>query len=503
MMSRASFFRELSGKESVAGGLVEIVPEPATLFVNNRRWDNANRYRVHMTPRLTRHDCSVLESILTAEASMAASNDEGQKLALTALENLIIQNPVEYLEQDIEIGTSWPRGVLEIVRSVLGLEGDIPSEVADAAERLQDRIVRAYGNVVITHYFLREVVPLLGLTHPQVWAIILLRDMCWYDYQNRVQHEFAVLTGGLGTLTKWLGVTRKSLDGWLSKLEFSVFVQKASINNIEEIPEDWLKNGTEIFLISLDEPLLGDALAEIDDAWDGKKRDSILEKVRLDNGKSETRYWKKRDSILEKMRLDLGKSETWLNNLIKPLLTPKALTALTNRPPSHENSKKQPERSGGRDDHIFQDWDLEKLFQTLDINQTTQEHIRNAQIPGWVLVAWVLRALTLKGVNEPVGFAVSRVTSPKTRYQAGEDFELLAKSPEQLFREIKRALHPYRYGVVLDEQRDAYTRVFSSSQSTAAVLWFLLTGEDECEGVSVTSEWQHQGVSFKIEQESR
>ena len=44
-----------------------------------------------MTPRLTRHDCSVLESILTAEASMAASNDEGQKLALTALENLIMQ----------------------------------------------------------------------------------------------------------------------------------------------------------------------------------------------------------------------------------------------------------------------------------------------------------------------------------------------------------------------------------------------------------------------------
>ena len=118
-------------------------------------------------------------------------------------------------------------------------------------------------------------------------------------------------------------------------------------------------------------------------------------------------------------------------------------------------------------------------------------------------MAWVLRALTLKGVNEPVGFAVSRVASPKTRHQAGEDFELLAKSPEQLLREIKRALHPYRDGVVPDEQRDAYQRVFSSNQSTAAVLWFLLTGEDECEGVSVTSEWQHPGVSFKLEQESR
>ena len=133
MMSRASFFRELSGKESVAGGLVEIVPEPAVLFTNNRRWDNANRYRVHMTPRRTRHDCAVLEKILTAEASLAASHEEGQKLILTALENLILRNPVEYLEQEVEIGKTWRRGLLEIIRQVLGLEGDMPPELADAA----------------------------------------------------------------------------------------------------------------------------------------------------------------------------------------------------------------------------------------------------------------------------------------------------------------------------------------------------------------------------------
>jgi hypothetical protein len=75
----------------------------------------------------------------------------------------------------------------------------------------------------------------------------------------------------------------------------------------------------------------------------------------------------------------------------------------------------------------------------------------------------------------------------------------LAKSPEKLFREIKRALHPYRYEVVPDEQREAYQRLFSSSQNLAITLWFLLTGEDECEGVHVSVESERMSLSFEQE----
>ena len=192
--------------------------------------------------------------------------------------------------------------------------------------------------------------------------------------------------------------------------------------------------------------------------------------------------------------------ETRLNNLIKPLLTIGASKASTNRLSSSENAKGTLGGAGGRD-NFSQDWDIEKLFQTLNINPTTQENIQKTHIPGWALVAWVLRAFTLRGVNEPVGFAISRVASPKTRYQAGRDCELLAKSPEKLFREIKRTLHPYRYEVVPDEQREAYQRLFSSSQSLAITLWFLLTGEDECEGVRVSVESERESLSF--EQENR
>ncbi len=268
-----------------------------------------------MAPRLTRHDCAVIDMILTAEVRMAATLQEGQRIVLETLTDLARRDPVEYLDQYVEVGKLWPRSILDIVRRVLGIEDDIPEELADVAEQLFDRIIGAYGQVLITHYFLREVVPFLGLTHPQVWAITMLRDRCWYDYASNTQLGFVLVPGGLDTLARWVGVTRKAVDGWLTKPEFAAFVYKANPDNLDVLPDAWRANGTEIFLISQQEPLLSDALEEVEVAVGEKKRDSILEKVRLNHGKSETLSRKKRDSILEKMRLDLGKSETCLNNL--------------------------------------------------------------------------------------------------------------------------------------------------------------------------------------------
>ena len=491
MMSRASYFRELSGKDSLAGGLVEIIPEPAPITQGSRSRDNANRYRVHMAPRLTRRDCAVLEMILTAEVSLAATREEGQKVLKEALVDLTVRDPVEYLDQDVSVGRAWPRSILDIIRRVLGIEDAMPEELADAAERLFDRIVRAYGQVLITHYFLREVVPVLGLTHPQVWAIIMLRDRCWYDYVSNTQLGFALVQGGLDTLAKWVGVTRKAVDGWLTKLEFSAFVHKADSDKLIALPEEWRANGTDVFLISHHEPLLSEALEGIEFSTEEKKRDSISEKVRLIPGKSETLYRKNRDSILEKMRLDLGNSENCLNNLIKPLLNiNRTSKILTNRPSSQRYEKIHVEKTGGRENLLsspVSDWYLEKLFETLDVNRSTRDRYLSSRAPAWALVSWLLRGLTLKGVNDPVGFALARVMSRETRYLAGDDFELLAKNPDKLLREIKRILHPYKGVGPSDNFSEIYKDSIGTNQSVATTLWRLLTGEDDCEGVKVTS----------------
>ena len=283
MMSRASYFRELSGKDSLAGGLVEIIPEPAPFTQGSRSRDNANRYRVHMAPRLTRRDCAVLETILTAEVSLAATREEGHKVMLETLADLVVRDPVEYLDQDVSVSKAWPRSILDIVRRVLGIEDDIPEELADAAEQLFDRIIRAYGQVLITHYFLREVVPVLTLNHAQTWAIIMLRDRCWYDYETNTQKEFVVVTKGLDTLARWVGVSRKSVDRWMVQPEFSAFVHKVDLDKLDVLPDEWRANGTEIFLVSQQEPLLSEALDGIEILISWTKRE-------LDLGQSETPF---------------------------------------------------------------------------------------------------------------------------------------------------------------------------------------------------------------------
>jgi hypothetical protein len=425
MMSRASYFRELSGKDSLAGGLVEVIPEPASISQGSRSRDNANRYRVHMAPRLTRRDCAVISMILTAEASMAATREDGQRVVLETLTDLAGRDPIEYLDQDVEVSKVWPRSMLEIVRHVLGIEGDIPEKLAEAAEQLFDRITRAYGQVLITHYFLREVVPFLGLTHPQVWAITMLRDRCWYDYASNTQLGFVLVPGGLDTLAHWVGVTRKAVDGWLTKLEFSAFVYKADLDNLDVLPDTWRANGTEVFLVSHQEPLLSDALEGIELGESEKKRDSISEKVRLVPGKSETLFRKKRDSILEKMRLDLGKSETRLNNLIKPLLNPY-------KPQESPPTLAQKPRRMGVGSMAF--WDLGFLMANnavhpgsvknlLKINRFKQDVSKLAR----GFVSWLLYAYSPagSGVSDPAGLAINRLLE-NVHAGAGADFDRLA-----------------------------------------------------------------------------
>ncbi len=259
MMSRASYFRELSGKTSLAGGHVEPVPEPVASQSRNadRRMDNANRYRVWMAPRLTRHDCAVFEMILRAEATSAGSVDSNHQALLAVLKDLSERDVMDWINQEAEIGENWPHSVQEIVRRFLDTEGDLSEELRNACEKVHDRILGAFGKVLITHYFLRVVVPVMQFTHAQAWTIITLRDRCWYDHDSQTQKEFAIVRGGLDGLAKWVRVTTKSVTGWLKDPAFSAFIRQADMSRLD-VPSEWLVSGTGIFLVHLQEPLLGE-----------------------------------------------------------------------------------------------------------------------------------------------------------------------------------------------------------------------------------------------------
>jgi hypothetical protein len=404
MMSRASYFRELSGKTSLAGGHVELVPEPVASQSRNadRRMDNANRYRVWMAPRLTRHDCAVIEMILRAEATSAGSVDATHQAALAVLKDLSERDVMDWIDQEAEIVENWPRSVQEIVRRFLDVEGDLSEELRNACEKVYDRILGAFGKVLITHYFLRVVVPVMQFTHAQAWAIITLRDRCWYDHDTQTQKEFVIVRRGLEGLAQWVRVTTKSVTGWLKDPAFSAFIRQADMSRLD-VPSEWLVSGTGIFLVHLQEPLLGELLGE--QAW--KKRDSILEKLRLNSGKSETLFWKKRDSILEKMRLYLGKCETRLNNLIKPYINHNKLY----QPPTTSDAV----LPNGEDLESvvavnFSVWDLDRIFKINHVHPKMRKELTG--VDAQKLISWLLYAVSEEGsgIESPLSFALDRLS---------------------------------------------------------------------------------------------
>ena len=467
-MSRATFFREIKkrtvegGREYLAGGMVEVVPEPIGPGyhpgLTDRRYANANRYRVQMRPRLTRRDCAVIEKLLYAEAARAVTKTEAHDLVLACLADLASRKPDSYLDQPVDAGDRWPRDLLVVVRRVLDIEVDLPEDLADAAERATDHILSSYGNVVLTHYFLCRAAPVLGLTHPKAWAIIMLRDRCWYNYDTRVQHNFAIVPGGIDALADWVGVTRKAVTGWMADPVFSAFVRQADLSLMKDLPEDWQESRTAVFLVSLEEPEL--PRTEEDDK-DGtlslekvrlhlsgknetlsvekmrpyfsgksetrnprKKRDPSSEKMRPHPGKSATLFRKECDSTLEEMRQHLGKSETRLNNLIKPLLNPS----------KHQESPSTPVKGKGRravGNQVY--WDFDFLASSFAINPKSRGRLLGVCKTHGItltelsrsLAAWLLYTHSIQGarIENPVAVAVARV---RENAPPPNGFEMLA-----------------------------------------------------------------------------
>jgi hypothetical protein len=489
MMSRASYFRELAhasedtGRKFLAAGHVEIIPEVGS-GASDRRMDNANRYRISMSPRLTRRDCAVLENLLTAEASLAASHDEARQTVLAALHSLAERDVMDWINQEAQPLPVWPRSVREIVQRVLGLEGDLSEEWIAACEKVQDRILGAFGKLTITHYFLRVVAPAMQFSHAQAWAIIALRDRCWYDHETQTQKEFVILRGGLRALARWVGNSVKSVSRWLEEPEFSAFVRFADMAAIQDAPEDWTQTGTQIVFVYPQEPLLGEL-------FDGKpwtKRASDLDKVRLHPGQSETlpetsldkvrlypgqsetQVGTKRDSILDKMRLYLGQSETRLNNLIKPQLN-------LIKPQETPTSGSPAARVAVIPVH----WVLDRLLSLNRVHPKTRKAVRGGDPKA--LISWMLYALSPQGggIRNPISYALARLGEDPTCGAGGDFDNLAALPPSELIRVIHdgvRNMSLYGAAGAGGATGDLWLKAMGYGNERAVMLLSVLLGED-------------------------
>ncbi len=422
MMSRASYWRALAraqpgpnGRRFIAGGMVEMLPEPGQNPIHNL----PNRYRVAMTPRLTHRDLAVIETLLASAVAQTPSADVANQVVLTTLQDLATREVTTWLEEPLaERRSSWPRSLQEVVRQVLGLQSDLSEAMLRACETLYDHLLRAFGKLVVTHYFLRTVVPTLSLSHAQTWAIIALRDRCWFDYETKTQTKFALVRGGVKTLASWVGVSRQAVLIWFNQPAFTQLVQVVAPNLID-LPETWVQEGTLVFEVQQEEPLLDEKDESVDL--------TPLQKVRLpgvnyetEPVNSETPPGKKRDSPLQKVRLDAVKSETHFKATDKPL------------PNFNQFPKPPPWRSARTPDAVpvgVGGWDLAFLCVFNRVAPKTRQALLAGGITGPMLVSWVLYAVSLQGhgIQQPLAYALSRVLEQAEG--AGGAYDMLAALP--------------------------------------------------------------------------
>ncbi len=500
----------------------ETSPEWDTSSATPRRLPR--RYIVHMSLPLTGTDARSLRSWLTAQVESAGGPEKVVEAAIA--ESLDILLPAEPVTT---IGDLKPETVATILRSLFG--DSIPAEhLTTLATRLQKHIMPDNDRLGVTHFFVEHVLPHLGAGPG--WMLTLLRDRCWKDPQTGEARDRVRVSGGYAEIAGWLGVTPATIWRWLygkhspsrgrskpgsgkggerqgpgrtasevGKLSFPVLAVYLRDVERDGRSSQSLETAPRTFQV-LQEEVPAEILEAVLDEEKGKTLDQSLAAIRavciIDNNVIHAvcsigfaRFAEDGRAVCSIVFARFAEDIRAVCRVFKSLNLLNRISNRLNQPTGKRETaatETTSTESGGREvsfsDSGGEDWDMSLLFRTLDIHPKTQAKIREANIPAWNLVAWLLRAITMRGVNDPISFAISRIASSETRFQAGEDYELLAKHPANLLHEIKAVLHPF--SVQSGELGTPYRHIFGNDSVRASALWQLLTGEETCDGVNVT-----------------
>jgi hypothetical protein len=446
-MSEPTYRRAIAGDENTfAGGLVCRVPDQGS-NTGNPHFDNATRWRVFLSPHLTRRDSAVIAKLLEAEVALAENRKEKIAFALDALRRMISVHPAGWLESvDVDTPKSASLKVKTILRSVLGIEDDIPTTLFEAAEALENQLMSAFGKVVITHHFLQVVAPSLDLTQAQMWAIISLRDHRYYDHEKKAQYDYIIAKSGIKTLAEWSAVSLKSFGRWMDNPVFGSLIQKVDIEaGQDEYFDSLIASGGEVYRLRGDEPPL----------WFEEDRDTLiahwtnryagLDKVIGGARQSDRRVWTKRYAEWDKVIGGIGQSDRCLNNLIKPYLNPSnPHKALPTTPKSEKSGRTSPSAQGGGG------WDMSSLLRLNPVsNKKIKDQILRKGDPV-AFVSWILYGYSPegKGIDSPSNLAISNIAS-EPRQGAKAIYMQIARLDLDVLRgQIHKLLRPHeRYSV--------------------------------------------------------
>ena len=395
----------------------------------------AHAYQVQMTMPLTAaHACS-LKQWLMQNVEAAGGPKAVLELATTVQQKALLPDDATTPEGAIR------KNVAQIVMECFA-DQLLNTELKSLAQRLHHHIMPPSDQIIISHFFVENLLPVLG--PGPAWMLTLLRDRCFYDPETGEQRNVVTVPGGWSEIAGWMGLKRPmTIWRWLHGTKrkhkkdtepkappLSIFVHEA------ETPEraSSFNRGKRTFHVALEElPLtimdeLGDYSSDMD--WRVTIKD-IFARMRPTDTKSRECVQCNRanaSNVIARMRPD---SRAFASNVVArsrpddranaanlssltPSLNHLSSRNITNLPTrdgdvengSHPSDTSQVGRGGDSD---FS-WDWEFLFEyNPEINPEDRKILRERDVTHFV--AWLIYAYSKKGkgIDSPVMFAVRRV----------------------------------------------------------------------------------------------
>ncbi len=230
-ISRAQFFRLLEPGSSLEWFARKIDTDHEIDKRSGRAKKSSNKYELFESP-LTPGDAEDLKTFLLAHG-IQDSPQSALQLAISANPKDILQYPVRLPPDDFSKMTPRHQTVQDVIRELVGHRLD--GELGNLADQLADRLVTQGDFILVTWYFLKHWLPVLGAD--AAMFVLGLRNLCYFNDETGEIRDEVWMDGGYETIANRLGINNpRVVANWLPvRIDRGKRKDKLSERTVEEL----------------------------------------------------------------------------------------------------------------------------------------------------------------------------------------------------------------------------------------------------------------------------
>jgi len=230
-ISRAQFFRLLQPGSSLGWFTRKIDTDYEVDKRSGRAKKSSNKYELFESP-LTPGDAEDLRTFLLAHG-IQESPEAALQLAINANPKDIFQYPVRLPPDDFNKMIPRHQTVQDVIRELVGHRLD--GELGNLADQLADRLVTQGDFILVTWYFLKHWLPVLGAD--AAMFVLVLRNMCYFNDETGEIRDVVWMDGGYEAIANRLGINNpRVVANWLPvRIDRGKRKDKLSERTVEEL----------------------------------------------------------------------------------------------------------------------------------------------------------------------------------------------------------------------------------------------------------------------------